>query len=77
MLFSIEKMISFFSRHKWLPLYVLTGAVGGYLYFLKTGCTDTFCRILSSPWTAVPYGAIFGGLIYSFLADTKTDKPKD
>jgi hypothetical protein len=43
------------------------GGVGGYLYWLKIGCTSGSCPITSSPLMSTIWGIIMGGLILSMF----------
>ena len=46
---------------------VIIGAVGGYFYWLKIGCTPGACPITSSPVMSTVWGGVMGGLILSLF----------
>ena len=61
----------------WFSLYSLIGlalgALGGWIYYIKIGCSSGSCPIWSNPWMSIIWGAAFGYL----LGDLFTRKPKD
>ncbi|MFZ4704917.1 MAG: DUF6132 family protein [Bacteroidales bacterium] len=55
----------------------MTGAIGGYLYYLKVGCSSGTCAITSSPWLSTIWGAAMGFLLGDLLSSSrKKDKSK-
>jgi hypothetical protein len=46
-----------------LALFVLGGAVAGYLYYRFVGCRTGACPITSSPIISTIYGAMIGFLL--------------
>lgn len=46
-----------------LLLFVLGGAVVGYLYYRLVGCRTGACQITSSPIISTIYGAMMGFLL--------------
>lgn len=46
-----------------LALFVLGGAVAGYLYYRLVGCRSGACPITSSPIISTLYGAMMGLLL--------------
>jgi hypothetical protein len=46
---------------------VVIGAILGYLYWLKIGCTTGTCPITSSPVMSIIWGTFMGGLIFSIF----------
>ena len=46
----------------------IAGGVGGYFYWLKTGCVSGTCPITSSPVMSVIWGMLMGGLLLSMFA---------
>lgn len=46
-----------------LVLFVLGGAVAGYLYYRLVGCRSGTCPITSSPIISSLYGAMMGFLL--------------
>jgi hypothetical protein len=55
-------------KNNLLPLIGgVLGAVGGYLYWMKIGCTTGACPMTSSPLMSVMWGAIMGALVFSLF----------
>jgi LytS/YehU family sensor histidine kinase len=56
----------------YLPLAgIITGAIGGYLYYYFIGCADGTCMITSRPMNSTLYGAVLGGLLFSMFQKEK------
>jgi hypothetical protein len=56
----------------YLPLAgIITGAMGGYLYYYFIGCADGTCMITSRPLNSTLYGAVLGGLLFSMFQKDK------
>ena len=66
-----KKMKSFLTKH-WLKIAgVITGVIGGYLYYYFVGCVSGTCPITSNPYKMVFFGALLGYLFFSlFEKDT-------
>jgi len=45
----------------------IVGGVGGYVYWLKIGCTSGACPITSSPVMSVIWGGLMGSLLVSMF----------
>jgi len=43
-----------------LALFVLGGALSGYLYYRLVGCRSGVCPITSNPYISAGYGAMMG-----------------
>lgn len=52
---------------------MLAGAVAGYLYWRNIGCSSGTCAITSSPFNSTAYGALMGGLLFSFFQKNKKE----
>lgn len=51
-------------------LFIMVGALGGYMYWYYVGCASGTCSITSKPLNSTMYGALLGGLFYhSFKKD--------
>ncbi|MEO7983510.1 MAG: DUF6132 family protein [Bacteroidota bacterium] len=50
---------------------ILTGAVGGYLYWQQIGCNSGTCAITSRWFRSTAYGAMMGGLLFSMFKKDK------
>ncbi len=46
---------------------IVTGAVGGYLYYRFVGCSSGQCAITSNPVISTLYGALMGGLLAHYF----------
>jgi len=56
----------------YLPLAgIITGAIGGYLYYYFIGCADGTCMITSRPLNSTLYDAVLGGLLFSMFQKEK------
>lgn len=52
---------------------IITGTVGGYLYWRFVGCTGSDCMITSSPLLSSIWGGIMGGLLFSIFKKNETN----
>jgi len=52
---------------------LVIGAIGGYIYYLKVGCSSGSCAISSNPYISTLWGAAMGYL----LGDMFNKKPKE
>ena len=60
-------MKSFLSKH-WLKFVgAIVGALGGYIYYVKVGCSSGTCPITSDPTNSVLYGALMGFLLFNIF----------
>ncbi|HNQ82715.1 MAG TPA: DUF6132 family protein [Bacteroidales bacterium] len=50
---------------------ILTGAIGGYLYYYFVGCRTGTCPLTSNPWLTVVWGATVGYLIFDMFRKKK------
>lgn len=55
---------------------MVAGALGGYLYYLKVGCTTGACAITSSPYISTAWGGAIGFLIGDLLNGKRRKVPK-
>lgn len=62
---------------RWLPELtgLILGGIGGYIYYIKVGCSSGACPITSNPWMTIIWGSITGYLIGSFF-NSKNNKIK-
>lgn len=61
----------------WLLLSgIILGAVAGYLYWLKVGCSSGTCAITSKWHNSTAYGALMGGLLFSMFKSKKNGSDK-
>jgi len=51
---------------------IVVGAIGGYIYYAKIGCSNGSCAISSNPYISTLWGAVMGYL----LGDMFNPKPK-
>ncbi len=47
------------------------GAIAGYAYYYYVGCASGSCAITSKPVNSTLYGALLGGLLFSFFVPSK------
>lgn len=67
-------MKQFLIKH-WIKIAgILTGTLGGYLYYYYIGCVTGTCPITSNPYKMMLFGAIFGYLIFDMFSDNKSTK---
>jgi phage shock protein E len=59
------------SRYYFPIAGIITGAMGGYLYYYFIGCADGTCMITSRPLNSTLYGAVLGGLLFSMFQKEK------
>jgi predicted permease len=57
-------------KKKYLKVFTLfsiiglvLGAIGGYIYYLKVGCSTGSCAISSNPYLSILWGAAMGYLL--------------
>ena len=48
-------------------LGLILGALGGYIYYIKVGCTTGSCAITSNPWISTLWGALMGYLVFDMF----------
>ncbi len=46
---------------------LVVGAIGGYIYYIKVGCTSGSCAITSNPWMSTAWGSAFGYLVFDMF----------
>ncbi|HEY8658034.1 MAG TPA: DUF6132 family protein [Hanamia sp.] len=63
--------MNFISKNKLVLIGILTGAIGGYLYYHFIGCATGTCPITSKPFNSTIYGAVMGGLLFSIFKKEK------
>ena len=50
---------------------IVTGSIGGYLYYHFVGCVSGTCPITSKPLNSTLYGALIGALFFNiFIKET-------
>ncbi len=59
-------------KYKLVIVGILTGALGGYLYYHFVGCSSGTCAITSKPFNSSVYGAVMGGLLASMFIKEKS-----
>jgi hypothetical protein len=58
-------------NNKLLVAGIIVGALGGFLYWQQIGCTTGTCAITSKWHNSTAYGALMGGLLFSFFKKEK------
>lgn len=54
----------------------LVGAIGGFIYYYKVGCSTGSCPIKSNPWLMTLWGAAMGYLLVSIFTTKKKQNLK-
>lgn len=49
----------------------VVGLIGGYIYYIKVGCTSGTCPITSNPWLTLLWGGMIGYLLGGMFEKTK------
>jgi len=53
----------------------IIGGIGGYLYWMKVGCSTGTCPITSSPVMSTAWGVLLGAILFSMILP-KSSQPK-
>jgi len=60
---------------KFIPLTAIiglvAGAIGGYIYYIKIGCTSGTCPLTSNPYLTILWGAAMGYLVGDLFTKRK------
>lgn len=67
-------MSGFIKANALVIIGVLAGAIGGFFYWHNVGCSSGTCMITSHPVNSTIYGAVMGGLVFSFFKPSKKTK---
>ena len=62
-------MKEFIRKYRYIILFTITGAVGGFLYWRFIGCQSGTCPIKSRWYLSTLWGSAFGYLSGSILLD--------
>jgi uncharacterized protein YacL len=62
----------FLQKHLLKIAGIVTGAIGGYLYYHFVGCQSGTCPITSNPYISVIYGALMGYLLFDLFKKKET-----
>lgn len=57
----LAKFKSFFSITS--VIGIILGIIGGYIYYIKIGCSSGSCPITSNPYMSMLWGGIIGYLV--------------
>lgn len=58
---------TFFQKHILKIAGIVTGSLGGYLYYHFVGCQSGTCPITSNPYISIVYGALLGYLFFDIF----------
>lgn len=63
---------------KYWPLLagIALGAAGGYLYYIKVGCSSGTCPITSNPLLTMLWGGVMGYLVGDMFVKKNTGEGK-
>ena len=50
---------------------VISGAIGGYIYYVKVGCVSGTCPLASNPYLSILWGAAMGYLVGDMFTKRK------
>jgi hypothetical protein len=50
---------------------LVAGAIGGYIYYIKIGCTSGTCPLTSNPYLSILWGAAMGYLVGDMFTKRK------
>lgn len=56
---------------------IITGGIGGYLYYYFVGCQTGTCPLTSNPWLTVLWGAAVGYLLFDMFRKKKSPPIKE
>jgi hypothetical protein len=56
---------------------IVAGIIGGYIYYIKIGCSSGSCPITSNPYMSMLWGAIIGYLIGDMFKKREKSVNKD
>lgn len=56
---------------------IFAGIAGGYLYYIKIGCTSGGCPITSNPYMSILWGGVMGYLIADMFTGRKKGEPQN
>lgn len=54
-------------RYKITMIGIILGAIAGYVYHIKIGCSSGTCAITSNPYISTAYGALLGALFLNMF----------
>ncbi len=69
-------MIDKLSKYRLQIIFLLTGVVGGFLYWKFVGCTSGTCPIKSVWYWSTLWGAVMGYLIGDLINDVLRKRKK-
>lgn len=72
-----NNMKDFLTKYRFKILFIILGAIAGFLYWRFVGCTTGTCPITSNWYASVPYGMLFGWLISDLVKPNKKTEIKD
>ncbi len=71
-------MKKWFNNNKLYVAGALIGAIAGYFYWHRVGCSSETCMITSKPLNSTLYGALLGALLLGiFKKDNKKQAVKE
>lgn len=64
-------------KNKWTLLGILSGSIGGYLYWYFVGCNSGTCMITSKPINSSLYGGVLGYFVSEMVAENRKTASKN
>jgi len=71
----MENVINLVKTNRAYVIGGIIGGIGGYLYWLKVGCSTGTCPITSSPVMSTAWGVLLGAILFSMILP-KSGQPK-
>jgi Family of unknown function (DUF6132) len=60
-------MNTFLKKHILQLSGMITGGIGGFLYYFYIGCSSGTCPISSNPYISIGYGGLLGYLLFDMF----------
>jgi Family of unknown function (DUF6132) len=60
-------MNTFLKKHILQLSGMITGGIGGFLYYFYIGCSSGTCPISSNPYISIGYGSLLGYLLFDMF----------
>ncbi len=70
-------MKDYIRKHKVKMLFLVLGAVAGFLYWRFIGCSTGSCPITSKWYSSSAYGLLFGWLISNLFSEKRSIKTEN
>jgi len=68
---------TFITKHLLKIAGIVTGGIGGYLYYHFIGCNNGTCPITSNPYLTIIWGALIGYLVFDMFKKKEKKEQND